>query len=257
MGVYLKQFSTHSEYEQYINGSGAILPNVSVCTTEGDVHYNPYVDPCASEKVKTTYEWVEIGGIKWATKNVGAKTITDFGQKFSWGGVNGYTNDQVSGSCHSKAFSWADYEYGNGTSSPSATGMSKYNATDGKTVLDAEDDAATVNMGSGWRMPTTAEFQALGTATTSAWTADYEGSGVAGLVLTSKADTSIKLFFPAAGQCSDGSVNSVGGMGRYWSRSLYAPSRQYAYCVYFISSLVRWSNGFDRYYGYSVRGVVG
>ena len=56
MSVYLKQFSTHQEYEQYINGSGAILPNVSICTTEGDVHYNPYVDPCASEKVKTTYE---------------------------------------------------------------------------------------------------------------------------------------------------------------------------------------------------------
>jgi hypothetical protein len=40
---YLKKFSTHSEYETYINGSGAILPNVSICTTEGDVHYNPTV----------------------------------------------------------------------------------------------------------------------------------------------------------------------------------------------------------------------
>jgi hypothetical protein len=45
MSLYLKQFSTHSEYEQYINGSGAILPNVSICTTEGDVHYNPWVAP--------------------------------------------------------------------------------------------------------------------------------------------------------------------------------------------------------------------
>ena len=79
MAIYLKKFDNHTQYENYINGSGAILPNVSICTTEGDVHYNPYVDPCASEIVKTTYEWVEIGGIKWATKNVGAKTITDFG----------------------------------------------------------------------------------------------------------------------------------------------------------------------------------
>ena len=260
MAVYLKKFENHTQYENYINGSGAILPNVSICTTEGDVHYNPYVepvDPCASEKVETTYEWVEIGGIKWATKNVGAKTITDFGQKFSWGGVNGYTNDQVSGSCHSKAFSWTDYEYGNGTSSPGATGMSKYNATDGKTVLDAEDDAATVNMGSGWRMPTSAEFQALGAATTSAWTADYEGSGVAGLVLTSKADTSIKLFFPAAGYCYYGSVNLVGSNGGYWSRSLNASDRQGAYNLYFYSSNVNWNNSSSRYNSYSVRGVVG
>ena len=41
MSLFLKQFSTHSEYEQYINGSGAILPNVSICTTERDTHYNP------------------------------------------------------------------------------------------------------------------------------------------------------------------------------------------------------------------------
>ena len=41
MGKYLKKFENHTQYENYINGSGAILPNVSICTTEGDVHYNP------------------------------------------------------------------------------------------------------------------------------------------------------------------------------------------------------------------------
>ena len=45
MAVYLKEFENHTQYESYINGSGAILPNVSICTTEGDVHYNPYVVP--------------------------------------------------------------------------------------------------------------------------------------------------------------------------------------------------------------------
>ena len=213
MAIYLKEFETQAAYEAA--QSGLILPNVSFTVDNNVVHYNPStpVPPTPS------HDYVEIGGLKWATKNVGAKTITDFGQKFSWGGVNGYTNDQVSGSCH--AFSWTDYEFGNGTSSPGATGMTKYNSTDGKTVLDAEDDAATVNMGSGWRMPTIAEFQALGTATTSAWTANYEGSGVAGLVLTSKSDSNVKLFFPAAGYCNDGSVYLVGSSGQFWSRSLY------------------------------------
>jgi hypothetical protein len=44
MGKYLKLFENHTQYETYINGSGAILPNVSICTTEGDVHYNPWVE---------------------------------------------------------------------------------------------------------------------------------------------------------------------------------------------------------------------
>ena len=251
----LKKFETHAEYEAA--KSSLILPNVSICKdTPNEVHYNPYVvDPCESEKVKTTYEWVEIGGVKWATKNVGALTVTDYGQKFSWGGVNGYTNDQVSGSCHSKAFSWADYELGNGGSS--ASDMTKYNATDGLTTLAATDDAATVNMGSGWRMPTTAEFQALGTATTTAWTSSYEGSGVAGLVLTSKADSSVKLFFPAAGGCSNGSVNAVGRLGSYWSSSLGTSFKQSAYYMVFNSGSVYWHDGSDRYYGGAVRGVAG
>ena len=254
MGIYLKEFSTHSEYEQYINGSGAILPNVSICTTEGDVHYNPYVDPCASEKVITTYEWVEIGGVKWATKNVGANTITDYGQYFSWGGVNGFTADQVTGGC--KVFSWADYELGNGMSS--ASDMTKYNSTDGKTVLESVDDAATANMGSGWRMPTSAEFQALGTATTSAWTSSYEGSGVAGLVCTDKTDSSKTLFFPACGYCLEGSVNLVGTYDRYWSSSLYNGNVLYAYDLDFIvNGYVNWQGYSQRYYGFPVRGVVG
>ena len=45
MGKYLKKFENHTQYDNYINGSGAILPNVSICTTEGDVHYNPSTPP--------------------------------------------------------------------------------------------------------------------------------------------------------------------------------------------------------------------
>ena len=44
MAIYLKKFENHTQYETYINGSDAILPNVSICTTEGDVHYNPWVE---------------------------------------------------------------------------------------------------------------------------------------------------------------------------------------------------------------------
>ena len=39
---YLKLFETHSEYQTYINGQDAILPNVSYCEDNNDVHYNPW-----------------------------------------------------------------------------------------------------------------------------------------------------------------------------------------------------------------------
>ena len=43
MGIYLKKFENHTLYDSYINGGDAILPNVSIYTTEEDVHYNSYV----------------------------------------------------------------------------------------------------------------------------------------------------------------------------------------------------------------------
>ena len=45
MGDYLKLFETHAEYEAYITGSDKILPNVSYCVDNNDVHYNPWTDP--------------------------------------------------------------------------------------------------------------------------------------------------------------------------------------------------------------------
>ena len=51
MAIYLKKFENHTQYDNYINGSGAILPNVSICTAEGDVHYNPYVEPIETRLV--------------------------------------------------------------------------------------------------------------------------------------------------------------------------------------------------------------
>lgn len=194
-------------------------------------------------------DYVEIGGLKWATKNIGASSATDAGLYFQWGDTQGYTASQVGSGSGQKAFTWDDYKYGDGST------FTKYNSTDGKTVLDASDDAVTVAWEGNWRMPTTAEFQAFGTETTSAWTADYEGSGVAGLVLTSKADSSKKLFFPAVGNCGDGNVNDVGSYGYYWSSSFSSDGVSYAYRLNFSSGHVSWRNDNNRYYGFAVRGV--
>ena len=246
---HIREFENHAAYEAA--QSGLILPNVSLCVNENDVHYNPYVDPYAG------HDYVEIGGLKWATMNVGASSVTDYGLFFQWGDTQGYTASQVGSGEGQKYFGWADYKYGNGTSSPGATRMTKYNETDGKTVLEAEDDAAVANWGGSWRMPTTAEFQALGSAVNTAWTADYQGSGVAGLVCTDKTDSSKTLFFPAAGFCYNGSVYNVGNYGSYWSSSLRTDDRQFAYYLHFYSYNAYWKYNDYRCCGFAVRPVVG
>ena len=250
MGKFISNFDTTAELATFSATTDFGRPHVSLTKDDSKVHYfDPY----------NGYKFVEIGGLKWATMNVGANSITDTGLYFQWGDTQGYTAAQVGSGEGQKYFGWADYKYGNGTSNPGATGMTKYNSTDGKTVLDLSDDAARANMGGLWRMPTTVEYVALGNAVNSAWTADYQGSGVSGLVLTDKTDSSKVLFFPAAGFCRNGSVDFVGSNGYYWSSSVLSSNVQNAFCLGFNSSGVNWQDYYliDRFFGFAVRGVVG
>lgn len=252
MGKYLKQFETHQQYEAYTaDTSNFITPNVSYCIdTPNEVHYNPFVDPYAG------HEFVDLGlSVKWAKMNIGASSETDYGQYFSWGDISGYTASQVGSGEGQKYFGWADYKYGNGTSSPGATGMTKYNSTDGKTTLEASDDAAVANMEGLWRMPTEAEFNELCTASTitKGWTTV---NGVKGYKFSLTADPTKYVFFPAAGNCDNGSVNGVGSNGYYWSSSLYTDNLTYGRYLRFGSGNCYISN-YNRCGGFSVRGVVG
>lgn len=42
MAKYLKKFDTYSEYDEYINRD-ALLPNLSCCTENNEVYFNPLV----------------------------------------------------------------------------------------------------------------------------------------------------------------------------------------------------------------------
>jgi uncharacterized protein (TIGR02145 family) len=203
------------------------------------------------------HDYVEIAGTKWATMNIGATSVTDYGQYFQWGDTTGYKSSDVGSqsTAYKKPFYWSDYKFDKSNDGEVA-GLTKYNASDHKTVLDLCDDAALANWGEGWRMPTTAEFQALGNAVNTAWTASYQGSGVAGLVCTDKTNSSKVLFFPAAGVCDSDSVYRIGSIGYYWSSSLFSGIVQSAYRLGFISNETRWGDRNDRYYGFPVRGVL-
>ena len=246
MSIYLKKFETMSQYNAYTaDTANFILPNVSLTVDNNTVHYNPSTPPTPS------HDYVEIGGIKWATMNVGANSVTDGGLYFQWGDTQGYTASQVGGGEGLKYFGEDDCIYYNDGS------YTKYNEGDSLITLESTDDAVKAAWGGNWRMPTVSEFIALGEAVTTAWTADYQGSGVAGIICTDKTDSSKVLFFPACGRANYGSVRRVGYNGYYWSSSLYADyGDSNAYGLYFFNGDVNWVDSNYRYYGFPVRGVL-
>ena len=248
MDKFITNFDTTAELVSFSATTDFGRPHVSLTEDDSKVHYFEY-DPYNG------HQYVEIGGLKWATMNIGASQPSDYGLYFAWGDTQGYTAKQVGSGEGKKYFGWEDYKYGNGTSSPGDTGITKYNSTDGLKTLEAVDDAAVANWGGSWRMPTVDEFQALGAAVNTAWT---QVNNVYGILCTDKTDSSKTLFFPAAGYCYNGSVSSVGNYGYYWSSSLLTSSRRSAYRLDFYSDRANWGNEIRfRCVGFAVRPVVG
>ena len=132
------------------------------------VDYGRVVYDTTSDKVflqniggGVTYEYVDLGlpsQLKWAKYNIGATNEEEAGLYFQWGDTQGYTAEQVGDGEGLKKFDWASYKF---SIDGSNSNFSKYNASDSKTVLDPEDDAAHVNMGGNWRMPTFEEYKEL------------------------------------------------------------------------------------------------
>ena len=191
-----------------------------------------------------SYEAVDLGlpsGTKWANMNVGATTETEYGDYFAWGEVTPKTD-----------YSWSTYAWGSST-----TNLTKYNTdpskgtVDNKTVLDPEDDAAHVNMGGDWYMPTREECQELLDNTTAEWVTDYNGSGVNGYTFTGNGNT---IFLPAAGHFNGTTLEHAGTVGNYGSCSLYA-SNYSAWYLHVNSGNNASMSGHFRYRGLSVRGV--
>ena len=186
------------------------------------------------------YEYVEIGGVKWATCNVGAEKESDNGLYFAWGETVGYKN------ANEKRFTWYDYKFG------VLGNLLKYNIADGLTKLEPCDDAATQNMGSNWRMPTREDFITLLSATTNKW---RTVNGVKGKLFTAKTDESKKLFFPAVGDCYDGSVRYMGSHGYYWSSSPSTSSVCNGSLLFFNIGSCGMSH-IKRCNGFQVRGII-
>ena len=188
-------------------------------------------------------EYVDLGlSVKWATCNVGATKPENNGAYFAWGETKPKT-----------IYDWNTYKWCNG----SETTLTKYNVHSGygvvdyKAQLDLSDDAAHVNWGGNWRMPTDAEWIELREQCIWAWTT---GKGIVGYTVISKSNNN-KIFLPAAGHRYGSLLNFAGIGGYYWSSWLTTGSPNSAWVVNFNSNRVYGYNGLRRY-GFSVRPVL-
>ena len=224
----------------------------------------PYIPPTPEPEVPEVdpfngYEYVDLGlpsGTLWAKCNIGAEKESDYGLYFQWGDVVGYSSSQVGSGEGKKYFSWGDYKYCNGSSST----LTKYNTNssygivDNLTTLLPEDDAASVNMGGSWHMPSKKQCEELynSSYTTTIWTIK---NSVKGYLITSNTNGNT-LFLPASGLLYSGSVSDVGSAGYNWSSSPYG---DYPYSAYYLSCLSNkiYVSMAQRYYGNTIRGVIG
>ena len=198
-------------------------------------------------------QMVDLGlpsGTLWADRNVGADKPEAYGSYFAWGETVPKSD-----------YSWSTYKYGNGDSKNNL--FTKYcqdakygkdGYTDSYTELLHVDDAARVNWGGNWRMPSEEQIKELYNNTDNTWVDDFEGTGVSGRKFTNKKDSSKFIFLPAAGYRDDTSLLYAGSYGLYWSRTLdYYPSN--AYNLTFSSGKVGWGSSY-RDDGHTVRPVV-
>jgi len=130
-------------------------------------------------------------GVAWASFNLGAAHPAVAGAFFAWGETA--TKD---------SFTKENYRFWDGSS------YTKYNNTDNLTVLQPEDDAARVNLGGAWRMPTHEDINELLDNCTETLTTQ---NGIRGYQITGPNGNSI--FIPLTERTYDS----------YWSSTILYP----------------------------------
>lgn len=160
-------------------------------------------------------EMVDLGlpsGTKWASFNLGASRPEEFGYLYAWGETE---MKEVYDEPHYKWYDGNDFtKYGVDVASFDPDLADAF--SDGKALLDPEDDAATVYLGDKWRIPTAAEWDELMRLCSHEWI-QLEGVEGDGVKVTGPNGNSIIL--PPAG-IRIGSQLEM-GTGGYWSSSLF------------------------------------
>lgn len=193
--IYELDPGTTCYYRGYVKlGDEIMYGDVKSCNTSGEKPITP------NYTIVNGHKFVDLGlpsGLLWARTNVGAVFSFNDGEYVAWG----ETEEPEFG-----YYDWDVYKWGRK--------LSKYNSADGKTILEPEDDAATIQWGAGCRMPSSSEMQELCDKCKWSWQENYQGTN--GYIVTGPNGNTI--FLPASGSCDGERLNR--GRGWYWSRSL-------------------------------------
>lgn len=155
-------------------------------------------------------KYVDLGlSVKWAQLNLGATHREDFGDYFAWGETTPKENYS------DENYKWFNEE---GMLTKYCT-HEGYGIVDDKSVLEPEDDAATIIMGAGWRTPTLKEFQELCDNCTWVWSSL---GGVRGYKVTSNVPgyTDNFIFIPTGGSRKYDEPPITNYQGLYWSSNI-------------------------------------
>ena len=190
------------------------------------------------------FDAVDLGlSVKWANRNLGAERIENPGGYYAWGETE-----------TKSVYSWETYKFGNGTAHSLKKYCSDpgYGNTDGRFLLEPEDDAAHVILGGAWRIPTPNEWQELVDKCTWTYGRKMNDSGyyVSSNVPGYEGRT---IFLPLSG-CRKGN-NYEGGYGCYWSAVTDYPLSAWSMSFYQYNLEPGGNQG--RYYGYVIRPVNG
>ena len=168
------------------------------------------------EEKEPGYVQLWMNGPYWAKCNAGAANPEDSGYYFWWGDAVGYRRENDAWVASDGSMSGFSFSEGNtATFDKDDATLRSEGYIDSTGNLAAAHDAATVHLGSPWRMPTAAEYDALTNHCASTWEIV---DGVPGRRFMGKDDYADRsIFLPAAGYADGSSLISSNTIGYYWS----------------------------------------
>lgn len=278
--------SIHAQVVEIYKNGQLMVTFDNTPTSQYEVVFKPSRD---QEKING-HEYIEIDGRKWATMNVGAKTVADspetaYGDYYTWGEIDTYYSSFTEPRINFKTNATGTHIKGQKTSynflnycgKSTFTEWDDYPAMTG--VLGEGYDVAQLKWGSTWHMPTIHDFQSLHEAcggdsklldapetitkggvywVKAGTTLDGVAYGVAGALFVTTDNIAKRLFFPMAGNLQYQKRDGCGTLCTYWSSSIMGndPSKAQNLSVSTRYGSVNDAHmGLPRCYGLSIRPV--
>lgn len=234
----IDNISAAKEYEcsfflQYVDING----NEQTLRGEKNTFYTDYDLPTGA---------VDLGlSVLWSSVNIGASSPEELGDFFAWGEVSPKSEYTPSN------YLYANTIIGNDITPSGWQGQSKFYS-----IIETEYDAATANMGNGWKMPTEEQCDEL--ANECEWE-DMTFKGKSGFIVTGKNGN--KIFIPECGYYVENEYRKDGA--RYWTGECrtdkYSDSGKSGAALSAYVSIIGLTKGtdqiFDGYYGMCIRPV--